>query len=104
MVERTLARNHKEFEHPVTAPRKAHVRWKFNAFETIAVVKRLKATAPGEDGIQNAIIKRAPPIFWELATAIYNASMTFSYIPTKWKCAVVAMIPKEGKDWQTLKG
>ena len=104
LVARRLRERAADFKHPVEQPRKTAGRWHIYAGETISVVKRLKCTAPGEDGIQNAILRKAPPVFWEKATAIFNASLKYSYIPAKWKIAVVCMIPKEGKDWRTLKG
>ena len=104
LVSRTLSKNKAEFEHPVAKPRSNAGRWQFYAGETIAIAGKLKTTSPGEDGMQNAVLKKAPPIFWEKATAIFNASMRYSYIPAKWKVAVVCMIPKEGKDWKTVKG
>jgi exonuclease III len=105
LVTRTLAANSNDFKHPVEQPRNDTAgRWSFYVAETIAVVKKLKTTAPGEDGMQNAILKKAPPIFWEKATALFNASMRLSHIPEKWKLAIVCMLPKEGKDPKTVKG
>lgn len=78
--------------------------WSVTTGELIKIVKNLKTTAPGEDGISNALLKKAPNIFWEKITDVCNASLKLGYIPTKWKQAVVVMIAKEGKDWTTVKG
>ncbi|PLW44589.1 hypothetical protein PCASD_05177 [Puccinia coronata f. sp. avenae] len=54
--------------------------------------------APGEDGIANEMLKisslsLAPPL-----TKILNQSLSISHFPTAWKCAIMAIIPKAGKD------
>lgn len=104
LVNRTLAKASNDYQHPVAKPRKTAGRWQFYTDETIKVVKSLKSTAPGEDGMLNAILKHAPRAFWQKATDIFNACMRLSHVPAKWKHAIVCMIPKEGKDWKTVKG
>lgn len=78
--------------------------WTVTADELVHIVKKLKATAPGEDGISNAMLKKAPNIFWQKMADVCNASMKLGFIPEKWKTAVVVLIAKEGKDWTTVKG
>jgi hypothetical protein len=45
-----------------------------------------------------------PEVFWQKATDVFNACLRWSHVPEQWKTAIVTMIPKEGKDWRTVKG
>lgn len=103
LVNRTIAKHQAELE-PALEPRQLRGRWRFEVPDVLAVVKHLKLTAPGHDGVLNAILKQAPLPFWILATKLFNASLAIGYVPKAWKSAVVTLIPKEGKDWQKHSG
>lgn len=103
-VDRILRKNAADLS-PSSKPRRdTSGRWTVKVQDTIGMVKRLKGTAPGDDGIMNATLKKAPAVFWEKATAIFNGCIRLGYMPAKWKVAIITLIPKEGKDWRSPKG
>lgn len=63
------------------------------------IIRNLKnKKAPGEDGINNIIIKHLPTKAIVLLAKLYNACMAIGYFPTAWKSAKVIAIPKPNKD------
>lgn len=104
LVDRTLKKYSKDLSPVNTARQDRTGRWTFNTIQVQFIVKKLKCTAPGEDGITNALLKRCPPIFWDKATMLFNAIVRYGSIPEEWKKAVVTMLPKEGKDWRKPNG
>lgn len=54
--------------------------------------------APGDDGVNNAAIKRMPKKASVKLLAIINACLRLNYFPQSWKNAVIITIPKPGKD------
>lgn len=54
--------------------------------------------APGNDGIQNTLLKNLPKKALIFLTHLYNACIKFSYFPTAWKHANVIAIPKPNKN------
>ena len=67
--------------------------------EVKKIIKQTKSKkAPGNDGIQNIILKNLPRKATTQLTNIYNACMKISYFPEKWKKADVLSVKKPGKD------
>ena len=54
--------------------------------------------SPGDDAINNIILKRLPKKAIILLMHIYRACFKLSYFPEGWKCAKVIPIPKPKKD------
>ena len=66
--------------------------------EVAALLKDIRGRgAPGEDGISNLVLKALPRECLQPIVDLINASMRLSHVPTRWKKAVVVMIPKKGK-------
>ena len=61
-------------------------------------IKKLKVKAPGEDTIDNRLIKEAPPEYLALLADLYTCCLNTGYFPKAWKTALVTMIPKPDKD------
>ena len=61
-------------------------------------LKKTKNSAPGEDGISNAIIKMSPLSLKSKLCDIYNKCIQIGYFPSLWKKAVGIMLPKPDKD------
>mgnify|MGYP006314208429 FL=1 len=67
--------------------------------EVIGIIKKLKnPKAPGEDKINNVLLKKLPMRGINYLLFIMIACMKFSYFPEKWKQAKVIPIAKPGKD------
>lgn len=63
------------------------------------IIQKLKnLKAPGEDGIQNIILKNLPRKVLVYLTYVYNGCIKARYFPTCWKTAIVLAFPKHGKD------
>jgi hypothetical protein len=63
------------------------------------IIKKMKnKKAPGEDGINNQVLKMLPRKALVYLTYLFNACMKNCYFPKKWKQAKVIAIPKPGKD------
>jgi hypothetical protein len=60
--------------------------------------KILPKKAPGIDGIANEMLKMSSPCLSPTLAPILNQSLSTSSFPPSWKCAVMAIIPKAGKD------
>lgn len=52
---------------------------------------------PGQDGIQNILLKHFPPSFTDAITKIYNVSIAKNYWPAEWRHAKVIALLKKGK-------
>ncbi|KAK9878329.1 hypothetical protein WA026_021344 [Henosepilachna vigintioctopunctata] len=55
-------------------------------------------TAPGDDGINRAILRQIPPECHEYLGKIFNRCMELCYFPREWKEATTILIPKPHKD------
>ena len=55
-------------------------------------------SAPGEDGLSYAVLKRLPNNVVSSIQSLFNASLTIGYFPEEWKTAAIKMVPKHGKD------
>jgi len=50
--------------------------------------------APGPDGINNKILKKAKHALKEIVAHLFNICLTESFVPTQWKEANIITIPK----------
>ncbi len=50
--------------------------------------------APGPDGINNKILKKAKYALKEIVAHLYNICLAESFVPTQWKEANITPIPK----------
>lgn len=67
--------------------------------EVHTIVKHLKTgKAPGADGIVAEMLKQASLFTLSCLAALFSASLSLRYFPSRWKRGVVAMLPKDGKD------
>jgi hypothetical protein len=67
--------------------------------ELEGTLKQLKSrSAPGKDGIHNAMLQHLSPQFKDLLIELFNTSLRKGEIPEAWKEAVIIMIPKGDKD------
>jgi reverse transcriptase-like protein/endonuclease/exonuclease/phosphatase family protein len=67
--------------------------------EVRSIIKNLKPkSAPGPDNISNRVLKHLPRKGIVAITNISNAIMRLGYFPSRWKEAIVIMIPKPGKN------
>lgn len=67
--------------------------------ELNSIIKNIRGKgAPGPDRITNKVIKELPCSIISILVKIFNASIKFSHIPSKWKNADVSMIKKPEKD------
>lgn len=67
--------------------------------EVQKLVRNLKTKkAPGEDEINNNLLKHIPFKAVVFLTFILNASLKLQYYPKNWKNAIVSAIPKPSKD------
>jgi hypothetical protein len=57
--------------------------------------------APGEDGLNSAILLKTFKCFPTLFTEIYNECLRCGYFPVQWKCSVIIPIVKPGKEGST---
>lgn len=72
--------------------------------EIIKIIIKLNGRkSPGDDGINNILIKHLPKRAIVLLTYIFNACLKIGYFPDSWKCAKVIPIPKPGKDLSSSK-
>ena len=66
--------------------------------EFLSSLKTLNSkAAPGIDKISNKVFKNCPDTFFSSSFNLFNASIKFGYIPTKWKISKIIMIPKKYK-------
>lgn len=67
--------------------------------EIASVLQTLRPfKAPGEDGIQNILLKQLPTTAIDVLKDTFNKCFQLSYWPTTFKTAKVIPIPKPGKD------
>lgn len=67
--------------------------------EISRLIRGLKSKkSPGDDGINNVLLKRLPKKAIILTMHIFRACFKLSYFPDVWKCAKVIPIPKPKKD------
>jgi hypothetical protein len=70
----------------------------FNVEEIFDLLKQTaNKSAPGSSGIGWELLKRGWPHMDRLLTRIFTACISLHYHPTRWKEAVVLVIPKPGK-------
>ena len=62
-------------------------------------VKKLKATSPGIDLIDNVMLKNLPETYYNYLLQIFNYSWSCEILPEKWKISLLCPIPK-GKENQ----
>lgn len=71
---------------------------KFSIKEVTETIKQINIKkSPGVDLVSGKMIKELPEIGIRYFTYILNASMKLGFFPTKWKIAIITMIPKPGK-------
>lgn len=61
-------------------------------------IRRLKNTSPGEDGICNSFLKKAPNNLLEEIVVLFNTSLCSGSVPVEWKKGIICPILKPGKD------
>lgn len=64
--------------------------------QTIKNLKNKKS--PGQDNINNIMLKKSPKKLFVKLTKIFNACIHFGHFPAAWKIAKVIALPKPGKD------
>ena len=66
--------------------------------EILSIVRNLRnPKAPGQDNVNNILIKNLPPKGFEYIKFIINSCLKFNHFPKVWKHAKVIPIPKPGK-------
>ena len=71
--------------------------------EVAKILQEIKGKgAPGIDQITNRCLKQLPFRYIEHISEIINGSLKLSYVPDKWKIALVTMIPKPSVGRRTL--
>ena len=77
----------------------------FTGDEVIEVFRNMSAKkAPGLDHLTSDVILRFAKSHTSLLTNFYNRCLTLGLFPTKWKRALVKVLPKPGKaDYESLK-
>lgn len=66
--------------------------------EVLSEIKQLKTKkSPGIDNVDNRTIKALPLIAVQYIVMIFNNILKHGHYPSKWKLALVKMIPKPGK-------
>ncbi|KAL7403374.1 hypothetical protein ABVT39_028188 [Epinephelus coioides] len=61
-------------------------------------LKKLKVKAPGEDGVDNRLIKESATEYLAQLADLFTICLHTGYFPKPWKSALVTMIPKPHKD------
>ena len=62
------------------------------------------ATAPGWDGINTSLLRRAWPVVRRAVRALYEGCLSLGHHPSSLKAAKVVPIPKTGRDPTSVKG
>lgn len=62
------------------------------------LMKKKQSSSPGEDGVTYKDLLQAPADLKELLCNLLTGCLTLGVTPTRWKTAVVKMIPKPKKD------
>ena len=60
-------------------------------------------SAPGQDNIKYAVIKRLPDTFLSQIAHVFSSCLKLGYFPLAWKSAKTILIPKPGKDAREAK-
>ncbi|XP_042880256.1 uncharacterized protein LOC122258401 [Penaeus japonicus] len=76
-------------EEPLTAP--------FTINDINKVIRSMKNKAPGISQIRKTDITNLPPIMIQRLLSICNAALASGYFPSRFKTALVTLIPKAGK-------
>ena len=72
--------------------------------EIIEQLRKCKdKSAPGDDGLHYAILKKLPGNVILYLQSLFNVSISLGYFPAKWKSATIKMVPKPGKDHKEAK-
>ena len=67
--------------------------------EVAAALRLVKGrSAPGQDEIPYAVLKKVPDCTLSDLAKLYTACLTFGYFPKAWKSAIGVMLPKPDKD------
>lgn len=76
-----------------------------SAVEIGSIIKSLNnKKAPGPDSLSNKTLKSLHRAFPEVLESLFNACICQAYFPSKWKKGSVVMIPKHGKDPESVDG
>jgi hypothetical protein len=67
-----------------------------NTFTRTLATLRDKA-APGDDGINNKLLKKCPPIIHQQLFYLFQSSLKIGHVPKIWKISKIIMIPKKDK-------
>lgn len=66
--------------------------------EIKAIIKSFKNNTPGETNINKAILKNIPDAGIKKLQTIFNHSISLGYFPSKFKTALIKMLPKPNTD------
>lgn len=76
----------------------------FTHHELDSILKRVKDSSPGVDGIPYSFLVRAGSSSRNTFLAIVNCLFSFCIVPEEWRRQIVIPIPKPGKDHSTADG
>lgn len=79
-------------DHPLTRP--------VTLCEIKTHLEKTKNKAPGEDQIDNILLKQSPDEYLHLLSHLFTTCLITGHFPQPWKSAIITMIPKPGKDPQ----
>jgi exonuclease III len=86
---------------PLGEPRQGDLDATILPGEITPLMKHLKPTAPGPDGISNILLKEGPPRLASVLAKLFDASLELGYLTSSWKEAHLTMLPKPGKALNT---
>jgi len=66
-----------------------------------SIVTNFKDKAPGQSGVRKTVMQHLPDVAIAMNT-IFNWALSVGYFPTKFKNAIMVLIPKAGKDPQKV--
>ena len=77
----------------ITSPFSLFLR-EVSELEVMKIVKSLKSNSAGVDGINTLFLKKSIKYSIHAITEVMNASIKYSFFPSRWKAAIVIPIPK----------